>query len=396
MNKVFKASPKITASERAERIRRLKGAMAEKSIDLFLVTGRTNFEYFGGYETFVWISSARPMALLVPKDGDKAYFIVSRLEVVPIKMSEGVPSAAETISYHGLLPEFIECALGALKSRDPKRIAFDFGEESFGFGSLNLIDSIRRELPRAELVEGADAIWSIRMIKSPTEIEQKRAACAVATDALHEAFKELRIGMTETEFYRLICAKAYQKGADGISFLSVKFGRDELPTHLPARDIPLAPDDFIYVDIGVMKNGSVTDLARVAKAGKATAEEQATYQAVRKMTQDILLSYRPGMTTGEAYESYKDICARSPLGVPTSMLAWTARVGHGSGYDPTEPPSILSNGKDVLREGMIIHAEPLYKVNGGFYMTEELGVITATGLEILTDVAPERLPEVAI
>ncbi|WP_426441280.1 M24 family metallopeptidase [Bradyrhizobium genosp. P] len=385
------------ASEYLQRIRGLKRAIAERSIDLILLTDKANFEYFCGYKTFVWISSARPTALLVSsKNDDHAIIIASNLEVLPIKLTEAVPSSVETASYGGFAPEFIETVVGAMKPYNPQRIAIDYGEECFGFGSLKLIEDLKRHFSQAELIEGAACVWQIRCIKSPAEIQQKRAACAVATSSLFEAFKELRIGHTEIEFERLLTVKMIQKGASSVPFLSVKFGRGELPTHLPSRDLALAPDDFIYVDIGCKVNDSVSDLSRVAKAGKKTAEEQAVYHAVRKMTQDILHSFRPGMTTGQAYESYKAICASSALGVPKSFMTWSSRVGHGSGYNCTEPPSICANGEDVLREGMIIHIEPLYKIDGGFYQTEEIGVITATGAEILTDVAPEELPEVAI
>lgn len=62
----------------------------------------------------------------------------------------------------------------------------------------------------------------------------------------------------------------------------------------------------------------------------------------------------------------------------------------------TEPPSISPNSTEVLREGMIIHIEPKYEIDGGVYQTEEVAVVTARGAEIITSVAPRLLPEVAI
>lgn len=386
----------IQASEYLLRLRGLKRVMAERSIDLFLVTDQANFQYFCGYKSLFWISKSRPMALLIPQDGDEAIIISSTLEILPIKLTESMPDAVRNISYTGFTPAFIDAIVSEMKLYNPRRVAFDYGFESFGLGSLKLVEDLNHHFGPINLIEGSDYIWEIRAIKSPTEVLQKRVACEVATSSFFEALKDLRIGHTEIEFARRLTLKMIENGATSVPWLPVRFGRGSFPTHLPNRDRALAPNDFIWVDIGCVVNDSISDLNRVAKAGKVTAEEQRRYQEVRKMTVEILSVFRPGMTTGEAYNVYEAIAARSPLGVPKAFASFASRVGHGSGAGLTEPPSISANSKDVLREGMIIHIEPMYEIDGGVYQTEEVAVITTRGSEIISPIAPEQLPEVAI
>jgi Xaa-Pro aminopeptidase len=67
-------------------------------------------------------------------------------------------------------------------------------------------------------------------------------------------------------------------------------------------------------------------------------------------------------------------------------------MGHGSGLDITEPPSVALHDPTVLEPGMVIHVEPKMIRPFGFFQLEEVVAVTETGYEILTPPAPQRLP----
>ncbi|MGY4473659.1 M24 family metallopeptidase [Bradyrhizobium sp. USDA 3364] len=387
---------KIKAAEYETRLKSLKRVMAERSIDAFLITDQANFEYFSGYKSITWISKARPLALLVPSSRSGAIIISSAAEAPAIQLTEEMPSRIEHVAYSGFVLAFIEAIVDQLRACNARRLALDYGFESSGLGSLNLLHKCRSNFAALDLVEGAEDIWQIRVVKSPTEIRQKKVALEVATSSMLECFQELRLGVTEIEFARHLTIRAIEKGASAVPMLSVKFGRGSFPSPLPPTERALAADDFIWTDMGCLVGGSISDVNRIAKAGKVTAEEQARYHEVRNITQKTITAFRAGMTTGEAYSVFEEIARNSSLGLPGPFTAFFSRVGHGSGYSITEPPSISPSSEEVLREGMIIHVEPKYYLEGGVYQTEEVAVIGIEHSELLTIPAPERLPEIKI
>ena len=70
----------------------------------------------------------------------------------------------------------------------------------------------------------------------------------------------------------------------------------------------------------------------------------------------------------------------------------SGRMGHGSGLEITEPPSVGAHDHTILRSGMVIHIEPKMILPYGFFQLEEAVVVTEGGFEYLTPPAPARLP----
>ena len=68
------------------------------------------------------------------------------------------------------------------------------------------------------------------------------------------------------------------------------------------------------------------------------------------------------------------------------------RMGHGSGLDMTEPPSIAETDETVLEPGMVLHIEPKIVRRSGIFQLEELVAVTRTGAEMITRPAPRTLP----
>ena len=70
------------------------------------------------------------------------------------------------------------------------------------------------------------------------------------------------------------------------------------------------------------------------------------------------------------------------------------RIGHGTGLDLSEPPSIMLNEPGVLKAGMVLYIEPNCQTAEGNFMVEESYLITEDGCERLGGAAPDELPEI--
>ena len=95
--------------------------------------------------------------------------------------------------------------------------------------------------------------------------------------------------------------------------------------------------------------------------------------------------------TAEAYAVFEDLARASSLGLPS---ATASRIGHGSGLNLTEPPSIGPSSTETLCPGIIIHVEPKYELDLGVFQTEEVAVVTKDGAKLISKLSQEKLPEI--
>ena len=68
-------------------------------------------------------------------------------------------------------------------------------------------------------------------------------------------------------------------------------------------------------------------------------------------------------------------------------------MGHGLGFQVTEPPSIHPDDKTILEENMILTLEPCFEyLPGKMLVQEENILITSKGYELLTTRTPQKIP----
>lgn len=364
--------------------------MEHRRIDALILTGKSSFEYFTGYRSEFWVSNTRPLYAVIAQDKDSPIIVVHQSE----QRSAVLDPANNTFVFYKL---FLEDSLKSLRteiagiSPNLKKIAIDYGPDLFGRGSLE-IGSMLNELPsRPSIVEGAEVIWSVRSVKSEYEIEMKRRACSIATRSFFEVLPNLKIGDREAELARAIKIRMFANGADHIDFLPVRFGKTEIPYLRPASDKKLEPDDFVWVDMGCVFNGYHSDLNRIAKAGVVSQAEETAYQFVRGLTIELARLIRPGMPCSAVIPEFRRLWS-SEFGAPFSGAA---RIGHGSGIDLTEPPSIMEGSMEVIQAGMILHLEPKMETKNGVFQVEEVFVVRESHVEFLSDLSPSSLPSLA-
>src|SRR5207247_10114754 len=81
-------------------------------------------------------------------------------------------------------------------------------------------------LPGAELVDAANLLWRLRMVKSEAENDRIRRACRITARAYDRFFPQAEVGMTEVELGRLFQRAAAAEGAQSSAcFVLVGRGR---------------------------------------------------------------------------------------------------------------------------------------------------------------------------
>ena len=123
--------------------------------------------------------------------------------------------------------------------------------------------------------------------------------------------------------------------------------------------------------------------------GAASPEQRKAYKVVRDLTYEILDKIRAGVSVAELAAENTRAHKRRGIDVPGNI---PGRIGHGSGMDMTEPPSVAPFDQTVLDAGMVIHIEPKMIYDYGPFQLEEVVAVTEKGYEFLSPNAPMALP----
>lgn len=205
------------------------------------------------------------------------------------------------------------------------------------------------------------------IIKTARDLELMRPACRIARQVLDEVCAFIRPGVTtrEVDAYAASRIKAY--GAR-----SAFLGYRKFPCHLcisvneevvhgvagPRR---LNFGDIVSLDVGVIYNGFVGDLARTVAVGGCSVEAQRLMDVTQEALYRGIAQAVPGNRVADISRAIQTYVESNGFNVVREF------VGHGVGRSMHEEPQIPNfvDGKPSarLRPGMTLAIEPM--VNAG-------------------------------
>lgn len=283
--------------------------------------------------------------------------------------------------------------------------------------------SLSRALGERDLVNISDEILKQRMLKDPEEIESIRKACYALHAGHLAATSGLRTGMTELELAAMVENAQRLAGHEGVFFMrSPDFfmGRGPLasgpnlrrtsgvvytitgvglsnavPAGASRRTMELG--DLILIDIPACVNGYHADQSRTCAMGRIPEGALDLFYRLRDVSDSLIGSMSPGMTTGEAFALARDRAME--LGLGQAFMGFESQanahfIGHGIGLELNEPPLLVRKGDVCLKPGMVLAIEMHVMIPGGLTVKLEDTVhLTPEGVQILT-MSPRELAEV--
>ena len=318
----------------------------------------------------------RPLAVIVPRDGE-AVAIVPHLEMgsfAPIGLSGKVFPWRDEAGYMGA---FMAAGAALPQLRKGARIGVE-GQRMRVFD----LYALQQALPGAEFVDVHGEISSVRLHKTPEEIELQRKAIRISEAALEATLAEIRVGMTETEVEGILLRNLFSHGADGLSFAPiVAAGDNAAKPHAHARpDYHLKPGDALLIDYGGTYQGYSADITRTFYVKEVSDYDRAFYETVLAANTKGREISRAGITASAVDDAVLTV-------VEQSQFAQFCRhkTGHGLGLDVHEAPQIMRGNEQVLEPGMVFTIEPgLYREGETGVRIEDDVVVTETGIECLT------------
>ena len=377
----------FSTPEFEERLIKAQDIMQHYKLDGLLLTTPQNIRYFTGYDSQFWESPTRPWFVVVPASGKP-------IGIVPeIGESEFKKTWLEDIkTWPSPRPE--DEGISILKSTidDLKKtygqIGAEFGKEMAIRMPVRDLFKLK-EIVKTNIVDGSDAIWEMRMIKTNAEVERIKHICSIASDAYYDLPSKLNIGDTEREAVNKLKIDIINRGADNVPFMPGISGKGGVSQIVCGpSDKVIENGDILFIDTGSTFDGYFCDFDRNFAFGSTTSEVEKVYEILWHATDAGINAAKPGASTFDIFNAMNKIISDG-----NAVGNNVGRLGHGLGLQLTEPPSHRPGDNTIIKENMVLTIEPgMEYAKGKMIVHEENVVIRKDGAELITKRAPKEIP----
>ena len=370
------------------RTAKAQAKLASQDLAGLLLMTEPDIRYFTGFQTLFWQSPTRPWFLFVPQTG-KPIAIIPEIGEALMKQSwiEDIRCwSAPTPDDDGIS---LLCDLLSPFEAKGQKIGLLKGHETSLRMPLQDFETLCARLPNLEIVDATEIVRSLRVIKSPAEIEKLRHICSIGSATFAEVPTFIDIGMPLEEVFRQFRITALKNGADDVPYLVGAAGQGGYADVIsPPSKHPLQNGDILMLDTGAIWDGYYCDFDRNFAIGSADDESKRAYDILWQATEAGLEAAKPGNSCADLFHEMAKITKKiDPSGGDIG------RFGHGLGMQLTEQPSHAAFDHRIIETGMVLTLEPSLSYGRGHMMVHEENIlVTETGAELLTTRAPNTLP----
>ena len=233
--------------EYAERVAKVRAALAADGLDAIYVTHPANLTYLTGYD-MIWNHLRSLTGVLIRADSSNTIFFDERAHTTLVFTTPEIreivwlddSSYAEAIE--GIAREFEARGLGTAV----------IGIEKWGYSPhASVVDALEQRIQSlgAKVVDASSLVEEIRFVKSPLEVAHVRKAAAIADEAMAAARDAMRPGITETELEGVIMGTMMKAGGGypGIRTM-IGSGPRAGTHHSPPTRRQVNPGDLVFID----------------------------------------------------------------------------------------------------------------------------------------------------
>lgn len=385
----------ISTKELERRWTAVRAAMAERKIDVLLM--QNNNDHMGGYVKYftdVPAGNGYPVTVVFPKnDGmtvvDQGPFGFEQ-KLLPegdeqfrgVKRVLGTPSFASvdySVDYDAEL---------AAKGLEPYANG-SIGVVGRGTLPMSMVDYMRKQFPRATLINATDMVDRIKCVKSAEEITLVRRTAAIQDAAIEAAMKAAAPGKKDIEIGALAEEVALDLGGEQGIYLCSSYTPGQPSGHVPRHNQQRVMREGDIYTLLVETNGPggyYTEISRTIILGKATEEIKDEFAFVLEARKFALSLLKPGASCGDIWNAYNAFMRDH--GRPEEKRLFF----HGQGYDLVERPLVRNDEPMKIEKGMYFACHPTYMTKRLFATCCDDYLVSENGIERLHKF-PEKIFE---
>jgi len=344
-----------------ERLARVQRTMAERNVDIVMLSVGHDLPYLTGYHA---MPLERLTMLVVPRAGI-ATLVIPRLEEPRVAPH---PTVFATAPWNETDDPVV---LTAKLAKGARRVAV--GDQLWARFLVELLP----HMPNVEWIRAVDVVGPLRRVKTAAEIAALQRAGAAADRVaaqLHAGAIPL-IGRTEAQVSADISQRLLDEGHDVVNFAIVAAGENAASPHHHPGDRVIRAGEIVLCDFGGTLADYCSDITRCVYLGEPAPEVRDAYAVLKEAQAASVASAVVGATCESVDAAARDIIAAAGYGE-----YFVHRTGHGIGMEAHEDPYIVSGNTELLEAGHAFSIEPGIYVPGKFGMRlEDIVVATANG-----------------
>lgn len=350
-------APAFSQQEYADRLLRVRSAMATKGFDLLVIGSPANINWLTGYDAWSFYT---PQIILVG------------LEIEPTWLGREMDAGAATLTTY-LPPEQVVAYPESYVQQkyihpaqfmaqwmqsigcDGKRIGY---ESDVYFLTPAAINHLQNGLSNSQWVDSELLVSWQRLIKSSAEIQFLEQASVIAGLAMQTAYDGVKPGVRQCDLMADILAAqvrgtpAYGGDMTAIHPL-VLAGEAASTAHPMWTDAPFEKDQTIAFELGGCRKRYNAGLARTVHLGKPPQTLTNTAKAVNEGMEAVLASMKPGVACCEVHAAWQSILSEYGL-EKKSRIGYSIGVGYAPDWGE-HTISFRADDKTLLPENAVVH-----------------------------------------
>lgn len=385
----------------------------------------TDFYYLSGFEEPNAVAVLTPdhpehkyVLFVQPKDREREVWTGWRAGPDSARQDYGADAAFTIDKLDEELPKLAQNA---------DRIYYRFGgDPTFDERLIGLIRHFQRVRQRegtgpSSVIDPADILHEMRLIKNPGELEILRKAVDITCEGHLAAMGAIKPGAYEFEIDAVVGYTFRRNGSPRAGYASiVGSGANATVLHYTTNNKRIEEGDLVLIDAGAEFGYYTGDVTRTLPANGRFSKEQAElYELVLEAQLQAIASVRPGETFVEPHERAVRVLTEGLVRV--GLLSgdvgklieegafkkfYMHRTSHWLGMDVHDAgPYKVADEWRRLAPGMVLTVEP------GIYIAEDLNdvdpryrgigirieddvLVTETGQEVLSERVPKSIEDI--
>ena len=365
------------------RLTLFQNTLAEKNIDLALITDEDNVYYLTGYYDYLHMEFGRPTILVVPQNGP----VVLLTPTIDLNAAQSAAQVDRIAPWNdGMGNGWREELPKAIRNTTTIAVEPDHMPPMVRAYVSEVIDTQRLE-------NATPLLSAMRMIKSPEELQLARHAGEVATAMMVAGRGAIADGVPEFEVAIATSQAGTRKAADLLTrhyadtdmspnthFLQIMAsGESIIKTHHRASTRIMHKGDPVFLCFCGMTNFHRFKLGfdRTFWIGDAPKDQIAVYEVAVASQKAALNALRPGVTAESIHAEYANVIQEAGYNYPF-------RCGRATGFSFLETPQLVTGDKTIIQPGMVLAIDGSVSVETFRAQVGDSVIVTEDGWEPLT------------